>query len=489
MKEEVRIITESIVSLEELEISQERKELLKQIDKIDSDEKDKKIYLENFCGYLTENVLIVPQKIKDWLEKKLNKDIKTAFDALFYSLQNYILKELQKEDLIYALSIANFPVEESTLCDSKILKLLVLLNKKDEIIDALYFILANPHRKLVEIEEYKRFDQVEVMDANILTDILSNPQFLYKTPNGIIEKQYSPIKVLQYNNYETYDTQENRFVKHFLKELDYVLSYELEEFLRLEALQELKSETEFVLNSDIFSEVSTLSYFPSNSQVLMKRTGYRQVFQIYRMLHLAYVPKFFEELDTAFSLKDMATLWEYYVLIRTLKILKAKFGNYKTKVSFVPKSQENTMYEYAEFEFEKQFKLFYQKTLTSYSKLHFRPDILIEKDNKKYILDAKFRIFENNRRDILLNMHYYKDALKVQSAVALSLGQKEENGELYDEKEDTKEGEKKEHGELYHENDNKKENILFKDIFYIFNTNFSGVGHINLTLDEVIKNI
>ncbi len=479
MKEEVRIITESIVSLEELEISQERKELLKQIDKIDSDEKDKKIYLENFCGYLTENVLIVPGKIKDWLEneKYIDTNTKTAFDSLFYSLQNYILKELQKEDLIYALSIANFPVEESTLCDSKIFKLLVLLNKKDEIIDALYFILANPHRKLVEIEEYKRFDQVEVMDANILTDILSNPQFLYKTPNGIIEKQYSPIKVLQYNNYETYDTQENRFVKHFLKELDYVLSYELEEFLRLEALQELKSETEFVLNSDIFSEVSTLSYFPSNSQVLMKRTGYRQVFQIYRMLHLAYVPKFFEELDTAFSLKDMATLWEYYVLIRTLKILKAKFGNYKTKVSFVPKSQENTMYEYAEFEFEKQFKLFYQKTLTSYSKLHFRPDILIEKDNKKYILDAKFRIFENNRRDILLNMHYYKDALKVQSAVALSLGQKEENGELYDEKEDTKEDEKKD------------KEILFKNIFYILAQDFRGVGYINLTLDEVIKNI
>ncbi len=479
MKEEVRIITESIVSLEELEISQERKELLKQIDKIDSDEKDKKIYLENFCGYLTENVLIVPGKIKDWLEneKYIDTNTKTAFDSLFYSLQNYILKELQKEDLIYTLSIANFPVEESTLCDSKILKLLVLLNKKDEIIDALYFILANPHRKLIETEEYKRFDQVEVMDANILTDILSNPQFLYKTPNGIIEKQYSPIKVLQYNNYETYDTQENRFVKHFLKELDYVLSYELEEFLRLEALQELKSETEFVLNSDIFSEVSTLSYFPSNSQVLMKRTGYRQVFQIYRMLHLAYVPKFFEELDTAFSLKDMATLWEYYVLIRTLKILKAKFGNYKTKVSFVPKSQENTMYEYAEFEFEKQFKLFYQKTLTSYSKLHFRPDILIEKDNKKYILDAKFRIFENNRRDILLNMHYYKDALKVQSAVALSLGQKEENGILYDEKEDTKEDEKKD------------KEILFKNIFYILAQDFRGVGYINLTLDEVIKNI
>ncbi len=304
--------------------------------------------------------------------------------------------------------------------------------------------MADMHRKLFEYEVYKHFHEVNFLDSEIILDIIKNPENLLEDPNGIIpygNKKYSPIVVLQYEVEESFDTLENRFIKYFLKELDYIISEELKDFNSLKELKELKNNVDLILQSDRFLNVGEMNHFPSNSQVLMKKSGYREIFQIYRLLHLSYIPSIYKDLDMAFSLKDMATLWEYYVLVELIKDLKSRFGDIKININFEEKTYEKTKYEYAEFEFNNNnnsnnnnLKLYYQKSIKSYSGFEYRPDFYIEYNGKKFIFDAKFRFFENNeeerKKEIVNNMHYYRDALQTSFAVAVCLA-KDENRECF----------------------------------------------------------
>ncbi len=432
------------------------------------------ILFKNFTGVLNindTNYLIIPKKLAKEFElideKEFPiKNFEEKFNIKFENFLKYILKNLVKENLIYTLSISDFSVEESKPSESLIFKLLLLLNKKEELLNSFHLILSNPHKEIFEYETYKNLDETSYVDSDVVVDIVQNPEKLYETNDGILDlenKRYSPISVLQYEKEETFNTPENRFLKFFLKEIQQIISDELKDFLFLQDLKQIKEEVEYFLQSDIFSDVEDLIFFTSNSQVLMKKAGYREIFQFYRLFHLSFVPSIFKDLDMAFSLKDMATLWEYYVLIEILKSLKNSYGNYKTIINFEEKTEQGTIYDYAEFEFENGIKLYFQKSLNTYSKLKFRPDFIIEKNGKRYIFDAKFRIFEDNKKDILQNMHYYKDALKVEFALAVCLGNEKS-------------------GELFNQHNEETYNIQYieqavKDI------NFKGVGYFTLDLE------
>ncbi len=460
---------------EEFEAKKEILNFLQQKDQIEIHENF--IFFKNFTGIFeanNEKYLIIPKKLAKHFElvNENNQSIpnfEEKYNELFEKFLKYILKGLSKEKITYTLSLSHFSVEESHLNESNIFKLLLLLEKRDELINSLHLILSNPHRKLVEYETYKNLNEVSYIDSDVIVDITQTPERLYETQNGIIEyenKKYSPSTVLQYETEETFDTLENKFIKYFLKEVETVLSEDLKDFMFLSELQELKDEIEYTLQSDIFSEVGELNYFPSNSQVLMKKSGYREVFQIYRLLHLSFVPKIFEDLDMAFSLKDMATLWEYYVLIEILKEFKRAFGKYEVQIDFKQKTEQGTIYDYAKFNFKNGLILEYQTTKWSYSDLKFRPDFyieFIEYKEKTYIFDAKFRIFDlNSKKDILKNMHYYKDGLKTEFAVAVCFG---------DEK----------NGEFWNINENKE---FINSFFEIINKeNLNGVGYLDLKLE------
>jgi len=294
------------------------------------------------------------------------------------------------------------------LNESIIFKLLLLLNKKEELLGALNLIRSNPHRILTDYENYKNLEEISYIDSNVIVDIAQNPERLYKTSNGVIcyqKKRYSPSTVLQYEVEETLDTLENRFIKHFLEELDFILSDDLKEFIFLQNLEDIKIEVEDIIQSGIFSKIGELNYFPLNSQVLMKRAGYREIFQIYRLLHLSFIPGIFTDLDTAFSLK-------------------------------------------------------------------FRPDFLIEYKGRRYIFDAKFRVFEDYKSDILKNMHYYRDGLKLNAAIAVSLSETltKEIQEVF----------------LYPVYKNESRNNLNSFSEIVNSVDFEGIGNINLNFEKFL---
>ena len=412
---------------------------------------DNLIGLRDFSGYIGDT-LYIPKK----LEKLLQLDDNSKYQNLFTNLFSEILSHFN-EEILFQLFPTRFGLTEHLFNTSKIFQLNTILKHRDSTIFALHILPKNSHRRLVEDTVYRDFQDVSYVDNTIMLDILENPQtWQNNTPK-------KPREVLQYNNFESFDTPENRFIKFFLEQLTITIN-ELIEYadqipIQRIMLKSIKYQIESFKEDFPLDEVSKLKSFPYNSQVLLKRDGYKELFYLYNRLHYSFKPSFLQNLDNAISLKDISSLWEYYVMSKLIE----QFGEIKSQHIEENLQVKDEIYERASIEFKSGLKLKYQYVIYSYSNIPFRPDFYIEYQNKKIVLDAKFRVLETNRTDIFKNMHYYKDSLQLDSAIAIVIG-KEQSGEFYSES---------------------GENILIKDFNSIFDNR--GIGYLSLNLLELLS--
>lgn len=348
------------------EDNEEKLKGLKEAGRLDYEPQDdsanKKVYFNNYTGFFPykdngaeTSVLVIHKKVCDIAGfcKGCSHQPKPCINALTFECEDLIQKynsffEAFSLEIINGL-LEHLPfsiiaptsaeVNEGGFNDNPIFKLLLILQKKDEMRSAINNVLANPHRKLVEHETLKRYDEISYVDSDVIMDILHNQQRWIEHEGGCIDNNRSPTAVLQYETEESFDTLENRFVKHFLKmligEIDKCTAYLEEkcalhqasspkqEYKKIEqTISDFKGYIEQTLSGWIFREVGSLNVFPSNSQVLMKQSGYRELFNISRLLRLSFMPTFFKGLDMAFELKSMDVLWEYYVMLDIIKAIK-----------------------------------------------------------------------------------------------------------------------------------------------------------------------
>lgn len=142
-------------------------------------------------------------------------DIARSYDALFEKFAIEIINGLYLPFAIISPTVSD--VRENAFEEHPLFTLLLLLNKKDEIIGAIHHILARPHRMLIDTKLPKRFDEVSYVDGDTLIDIVCSPQHWREFPGGCIGGAYAPAEVSQYTPEETFDTLENRFVKLVLR--------------------------------------------------------------------------------------------------------------------------------------------------------------------------------------------------------------------------------------------------------------------------------
>lgn len=395
---------------------------------------NERIRFKNFCGFLDKefSILVIPKKlISIWqLEEKEFEEQKQIFVHKFNLFLRKILEGFSKLNIIYFLSLAKFPVKEHiTLEENLIFKLLVLLSLEKKIDEFMSWIISNPHKELIKITQLKTASEVSDLDLSALIDALQNPHRWIKSKSEPI-----PTKVLQNEYLEIADTAENRFVKRFLEEiLDIFLILE-KEFPDL-PIPLLKAKFSQHLLFSFLREVGTLKRIPYQSKVLQTKAGYRELFKFWFLIHSSFIPSFFSRLNLIFSLKDFAALWEYYTLLKLLNALKEQWGDFELKF-WIEKERKikgkYVSYDEAFFEFPDNKTLRFQPTLKSYSKLEFRPDFMIEFNDKRIIFDAKFRFMEGEaKREILTNLHYYRDALQVNSCIALNISNGTLEGKFY----------------------------------------------------------
>ncbi|NPA14328.1 MAG: DUF2357 domain-containing protein, partial [Aquificae bacterium] len=404
----------------------------KEIEKITLSEKEYKIKFTNYCGYLNKELthLVIPKKLIDlWGLNPYNKEkLKEDFNKKFENFLWKVLNDLGNLGLLFNLSPASFPVEETPKEENLIFQILVLLEFVPTLEENLGWIIADPHRELIKRETYKPIEEVNELEPAVVVDIVQNPHRWVESSRGFLKgrnKRFAPTEVLQFEYIETHDTVENRFIKRLLEEILFILDTAEGKYKKIPPqLVYLKETIGWYLQTTFLREVGSLKQIPSHSKVLQRKPGYRELFKLWRLLHTSFVPSFYSKLELVFALKDMATLWEYYVLTVLLRELKEIYGPFEVEIDFESRKKSKTLYEFAKFRFSKGGLLYFQpeKKDFAFNTLPLRPDFLFEFENNRLILDAKFRFFEGkNRSSKLEQLYKYKGALNPKGVVAIAI--------------------------------------------------------------------
>jgi predicted component of viral defense system (DUF524 family) len=386
-----------------------------------------------------------------------SKDIDTIINS-YETFVSSIISEISKKSLKLPFSIRSPTGFEFVECDEQITEIFAyhfLKSNREKIISSYEEILKNPHRKLVDGVEWVNYWEVSEISDDTILGVIQYPEYLIKTSNPIAERfnGYFPQKLIQRKKYETLDTLENRFVKYFLNELivwnEKVLKTFRDEIPEeeMDNLINLYNSLECFKHSQVFSDVGELDRFPYTSQVLLKRHGYKDLFELWREFK-AYYP-IFAEIKRCIANKDIAKLYEYWCFFKLVEDLGDIFGIKELEIVVEPTGDLSEMGNvYAKF--DNGWRLYFNKKL--YSKEHsysvsLRPDFSLFDENNNLIgvFDAKFKLdtpnfnefdeeekaFERSydfrtwaKLEDIYKMHTYRDALKLRFAVILYPGER-----------------------------------------------------------------
>jgi Uncharacterized conserved protein len=373
-------------------------------------------------------------------------------------------------------SPTEFYTEEYSYPPSPVFILHTLAHNAEAIIQALQTIWHNPYRKLATEERWVYLNEAKHVDEDTIVMMLKHPEYLQEYKGGEfghlagLLKNNLPLKVYQRQFIESLDNPENRFIKKFMD----IILYWCDELERLNILKEdsshkkqierLRNYVRYLRADPLFADVGEMTIFPASSQVLLKRDGYRECLNIYRLLHLARIP-IFNNIQEAIDNRRIDQLYELWCFFKLSEMLAKVINGEGAKPKFrIKEGPQGGLEGETEADLGKGYKLVYNKTCKGYT-FNFRPDFSLMKDGKKdgkkcenleVVFDAKFRfdvkdlIEEGLDKEILeeveekavkegkfekivkiedvYKMHTYRDALKCRASIVVYPG---DNGCFY----------------------------------------------------------
>lgn len=347
-------------------------------------------------------------------------------------------------------------VAESTRPPTPLFTYYFLKANLDSFSAAIETVLAEPHRQLCDDPAMVPLAEVTEVDGDVILRILQSPETWVESSNFALSRalqvngrRYAPERVWQRLPDETFNTPENRFLLHFLRQVlaaAEMLSKEswwpTVEHPNHRAVADLTALLRQTVTHPMFDEVDEMVHMPFNSQVLMRREGYRDLFALWQQFHSAR-SALFDTWQQAIDMRKMHHLYEMWVFFELID----QAGECETLN--IPISDSQGLAYSAQAVFEDGAQLFYNQTFKpscrsfySYSMV-LRPDFtwIDAAGSRKVVLDAKFRMTVDEReleieddevttsrtatplRDDLYKMHTYRDALVgVQAAVVLYPG-------------------------------------------------------------------
>ena len=436
------------------------------------------VNFKNFVG-LTRignvNLQVKNKKISDVLYDSMLGYITEKYADLIFSFDTPVGLEYEKDrpgqDILYL----QYLFLKKYLVDSK--------PDLDEITG---LILSRPHRKIVSETRKCSIDEIDHLDAGLLLSLFSSPGRMLKLDRGhplrsssaartVFERTgeyYFPTEAKKIDKYHSFDTNENRFIKHFLEEtlkklksIETVLGSQPGTWLNpdiAENVRNLKQKTRYFLSNPMWNDVGQMVFVPGHSTVLQRREGYRHLFRLYALLNLVTRYQFtMKDFQNLIEIKDVPTLFEYWCFFLVKDILDMKLKTKGFRIIISSSEKERVVRQGVRITYEGGITLLYNAGytgsaglslngdssethdyITSESYSHnLRPDIVIEKDGgEKLILDAKYKgkkeatgfygeeeggTLVGYKEEDLDKMHAYHDAIKnVLGAFALYPGEK-----------------------------------------------------------------
>ncbi len=322
-----------------------------------------------------------------------------------------------------------------------------------EFIEAVQAILGRPHQRLSEIEEQVRPHEVRHIDRESIIRMLqggrSSPTDTTRNVQTLTPlERLRPERIWQRRPEETFDTPENRYMLHICRRmLDTIRDIERTGWYRDNVpprdkhhIDAVSEELTMLTVDRRFVALGPMVVIPTQSRVLQRKDGYRELGVLWQQLLRSRQP-IFERMESAIDLRNVADLYEFWVLFELVDRIRDITG--------VEPTVSNTHGPFGEpgqgqtFTFAGHGVLFYNQGRRGYSKIGLRPDYLWEPVDGEWVaFDAKFRMRKpaeemdeetgesssisvaKSKDDDWQKMHTYRDGLtRVRAAVVLYPGQ------------------------------------------------------------------
>lgn len=314
---------------------------------------------------------------------------------------------------------------------------------QEQFIRATKNIIDQPRHRLRDVSSYKRADQIRRF-----------------TP--VLEQQFAEHRTEEAHQYfvaeqqTTHNTIENRFLKHALTLIEkrysalakrildeYVLNSDSEK----EHIRKTADELKHLVRNPFFRTIGKFEGLRQESLILQRDVNYSKIYRTYAILQ-----KSFSLNDGMYRMetKDIATLYEIWCFIQVEKVVKQLFGETgKPDVVAEHRSRQEMHGLFTrELSTGQRSHIVFKQGDVTLAELYYnprhdnheegirginrlqsltvvqKPDIVLQltKDdiqrgmNLTYLFDAKYRIEENNGREVppddaINQMHRYRDAI------------------------------------------------------------------------------
>lgn len=286
----------------------------------------------------------------------------------------------------------------------------------EDFMKALDRIEKQPHHKLTKTYEMKRGDQLKRIDSKGRNFLRKKPDLFKTVEKGIpiSNEIMMPVKGLGVKKTLTYETIENRYVKWMTNRLSQKLEGLLEKLTTtirgdveidtrlIDQITKMKHRLTLKRRNVFWREIGDLDRSVM-SLVLQMAPGYREAYKLYLVISkgLSLQGKLYQ-----MSVKDVATLYEYWTYLKLGQILSKKYEHVSQDIVKVNRdglfvnldANASAKRVFKHPITNERIELAYQKKGGKLPTVQQKPDIMLTLAKKgkdysfNYIFDAKYRI-------------------------------------------------------------------------------------------------
>lgn len=321
----------------------------------------------------------------------------------------------------------------------------LIMKHFDEYIHAIQQIERMPHHQFETTYTLAKGEKLGRQDSTGRTYLRKNVNRFIDVENGlqILGKSVMPTRGLLIKKQHTIDTQENRYIKWTMTRLKTKIALLMNQYIYWCKGQQREPDIELVsiltkmenslllhLKQSIWRQVGKLDR-SVHSLVLQMATGYKEVFQVYAYLFQSLI--LYGD-SYKMSLKNIATLYEYWTFLKLGQILREKCQlidqdvvKYNDGGIYVRLRQDQT----STFKFlhpitEEEIILQYQFKTNKSPTVTQEPDSMLSIGKRgkdyhfQYIFDAKYKVEVINedmvgpKNEDINTMHRYRDSIVIE---------------------------------------------------------------------------
>lgn len=205
------------------------------------------------------------------------------FKELLDSLADKAAELLLSYDSPVSLSFES--MEELAVNDAALHFLMRHVMGDDHLPASLEEILVSPHCQMRERIEYASISEIEEADPALIADGIDFSDVGRGGPLARLFHGYTPLMLPERHSFESLDTPENRYAKAFLEHCS-LLARRIEGSMQQRGRRASEREArswsariDDALQYSIWREVGPLTLIPENSQTLLRKRGYKDLFR------------------------------------------------------------------------------------------------------------------------------------------------------------------------------------------------------------------